>query len=84
MGLAILFAIGSILGWLSSIIFSADTSRAVLIDVVSGALGALVLGMALTTNSLLEEISANTFLFGCIGAVAGLAAAHAVRRMSIG
>lgn len=84
MGLAILFAVGGILGWLSSIIFSAENSRTVLIDITSGALGALVLGMAMTSNSLVQEISVNTVLFGCLGAIGGLAFAHAVRRMSIG
>lgn len=84
MGLAILFAVGGILGWLSSIIFAAEDSRAILIDIVSGVLGALLLGMAMTSNSLVEEISANTVLFGGLGAIGGLAITHALRRMSIG
>lgn len=80
MGLAILFAVGGILGWLSSIILYETDGRGILIDIGAGVLGALLLGMLMTSGSLVEEISPGTFLFGCLGAAGGLLIAHMVRR----
>lgn len=80
MGLAILFAIGGVLGWLSSIIQSQTDGREILIDIGAGVLGALLLGLLMSSSSLVKEISASTFFFGCIGAAGGLLVAHMVRR----
>ncbi len=84
MGYLILLSMGAVLGWLVSIIFKETNSRTVGIDIVAGALGATLLGLAFNASALMEELSASTFLYGCLGALGTVGIANMIRLTLIG
>jgi uncharacterized membrane protein YeaQ/YmgE (transglycosylase-associated protein family) len=83
MGFLILLSIGAALGWLSSIIFKEANGRATQLDIISGAIGAMSAGLVLSTTELVNQLSASTFFYGCIGAVAAIALSKFVSRTLI-
>ncbi len=76
MGLLILFAVGGVLGWLSSIVLAVNEHRKAALYVLSGVVGAIVVGAFAASTSLADSITPATILFGALGAAAFLALVH--------
>jgi len=83
MGYLILLSIGAALGWLAAIIFKEQNGRTVLIDIVAGVIGAMIVGLAVNASALMNELSASTFLYACLGACATIAISKLVSRTLI-
>ena len=83
MGYLILLSIGAALGWLAAIIFKEQNGRTILIDIAAGTIGAMIAGLAVNASTLMNELSASTFLYGCLGACASIAISKLVRRTLI-
>ena len=69
MGFLVLIAVGSVLGWLASILSRTDDGQGIALNVAVGAAGALVAGMLASSESLLVGLSANALLVAMLGAV---------------
>lgn len=80
MGLIILVAVGAILGWLATIIMRIDDQYGILTNVAVGVGGALLCGMAIKSDSIIEGISANALLVGVAGSILGLILLNFIRR----
>ncbi|GGE02385.1 hypothetical protein GCM10011515_22550 [Tsuneonella deserti] len=74
MGFVVLIALGSILGWLASIISRGDDGQSIALNVGIGVLGALVVGAFASSGSLLVGLSAEALLIALAGATAVLLA----------
>jgi len=83
MGFLILLTVGAALGWLSFIVLKESGRRAVQLDMISGAAGSIGAGLVLSANPLIDQLSANTFLYGCLAAIAAIACSQLIRRMLI-
>ena len=73
MGFIVLLAVGGVLSWLASILTRDDDARSILINVIVGEIGALVLGILVSRESLLVGITATALLASIAGAVVALA-----------
>ncbi len=69
MGFVVLIAVGSVLGWLASILSRTDDGAGVALNVAVGAAGALVVGVLASSESLLVGLSANALLLAMAAAV---------------
>ena len=74
MGFIVLLAVGGVLSWLASILTRDDDARSILINVIVGEIGALVLGILVSRESLLVGITPTALLASMAGAIAALAA----------
>ena len=69
MGFLVLIAVGSVLGWLASILSRTDHGPGIALNVAIGAAGALVVGVLASSESLLVGLSANALLLAMVGAI---------------
>ncbi|WP_209348923.1 hypothetical protein [Pontixanthobacter sp. CEM42] len=79
MGLVILFAVGGILGWLSTIILAVKERRATALYIGASVLGAMLFGLWIAPSPLIEAISLNTILVGAVGAITFFGVTHLAR-----
>lgn len=84
MGLILLVGLGAILGWLSAIIAGTRTDRGLQINILTGIVGAVLVG--LIVNSLIgaadifaDSASAMALMIAAIGATALLATVNLLR-----
>jgi len=72
MGFLVLIAVGSVLGWLASILSRTDDGAGIALNVAIGAAGALIVGVLASSESLLVGLSANALLLAMASATAFL------------
>jgi len=66
MGFLVLIAVGSVLGWLASILSRSDSGRGIAVNVALGLVAALVAGAIASSGSLLIGLSVKAFLLALV------------------
>lgn len=67
--------LGAFIGWIGSLVMRSSTSERILIDIATGALGALVLAILLANSGTFDNLMA-----GYLGAAIAIAILHLARR----
>ena len=80
MGIIILIIVGGIIGWLASIVMRTDAQQGILLNVVVGIVGALLAGLLVGGNTIMNGFSLTALLFSFLGAVVLLAIVNLFRR----
>lgn len=75
MPITLALLIGAFIGWVGSLAVRTDTSERIIIDILVGALGALILALSLGNNSYMDSSIA-----AYLGAFVGLAVLYLLRR----
>ena len=58
MAIVLSLLLGALLGWVNSVLVRSDTNERILIDILVGALGAVVAALALGNDSLFDSLVA--------------------------
>ena len=82
MGFIVILAVGSVVGWLASILMRDDDARSILATVLVANVGALLFSLFLSGESLLIGVSTDALLAGVAGAVI-FAGGQAVTRRKV-
>lgn len=83
MGFLILVVVGSILGWLASIITRVEDRQGILLNCVIGCIGAVAIGMLTNKGSILLGISGQSLLAAFLGTAVLLGLAYFIRRRTV-
>ena len=70
------FVIGAIVGWISSLVQRTSTAEGIMVDILSGCLGAVALALWMNSRSSVDNIAA-----GIVGASLAVGVVLAVRRL---
>lgn len=80
MGLLILIVVGSVLGWLASIVLRIEDSRGILVNAAVGVAGALVAGFLAGNGLFLGALTGSALVWAVAGAVVALVGLGLVKR----
>ena len=80
MVLVILFLIGGILGWIISIVADLERHDVILVNAISGVIGALLAAQIIAADAGSRVVSVSMLLWATVGAVAVIVAANIIRR----
>lgn len=80
MGLLILIVVGSLLGWLGSIVLRREGRGDILTMMGAGIVGSLLAGALLAKANLLASVGAVDLLWAVLGAVVAIAIADVARQ----
>jgi uncharacterized membrane protein YeaQ/YmgE (transglycosylase-associated protein family) len=84
MNVLIWLIVGSVVGWLASLIMRTDAQQGILLNVVVGIIGALIGGWVISpmvgVGTINEGLSIGSFLVSLVGAVVLLAIVNLFRR----
>lgn len=80
MGLIILIVVGAILGWLATIVLRIEDTRGVLLNIGTGILGAVAVGLFVSGGTIFAGIGATSLLWAMLGSAVSIAALNFVRR----
>ena len=83
MGIIIMIIVGGIIGWLASIVMRTDAQQGILLNVVVGIVGALIAGLVVGGNTIMNGFNLSALLFSFLGAVVLLAIVNLVRRGTV-
>ncbi len=80
MVLVILVLIGGILGWIISIVTDLKRHDVILVNAISGIIGALLAALIIAADAGSRIVSVSMLLWATIGALAVIVAANVIRR----
>ena len=80
MVLVILVLIGGILGWIISIVTDLERHDVILVNAISGIIGALLAALIIAADAGSRIVSVSMLLWATIGALAVIVAANVIRR----
>ncbi len=79
MGLIILIVVGGVMGWLAAILMQIENDQHILQNMVAGIAGAVIVGLLVSSESVVGAVSADTLLWAVLGSSVAATLVHQVR-----